>query len=212
MLLSLSQDSSIIGVCTKTLRRWHEKKLLIPDCRTIGGHRRYSIENLTNFTRQSLGNQRRRKKTSLPLTLNRFQSAAIYARVSVIKQKGDLTRQIAFLIKRAKAVGYTEVIVYKDIASGLNDKRPGLKRLIKDAFARKFTSVFITHTDRLARFGTTLLYQVLLLLDIDIVEKGTSSQAPQKDDSPANALVQDVLAILTSYSGRLYRLRRGTFA
>jgi predicted site-specific integrase-resolvase len=144
--------------------------------------------------------------------INKFQRAAVYARVSAVKQKDDLKRQIDFLAKCAREAGFTDIAIYKDVASGLNDKRPGLQRLIKDSFARKFTAVFITHKDRLARFGTRVLYQILELLHIEVKDWDSLSNAPKKDDSPTKELVNDVLAILTSYSGKLYRLRRGACA
>jgi len=140
-----------------------------------------------------------------------FRSAAIYARVSALKQKADLTRQITFLTQTALAGGFGEVCVYKDVASGLNEKRHGLKRLIRDAFAHKFAAVFITHGDRLARFGTSVIRQVLGLLKVPIQAVGVTIVPKQPTQDPLHALVEDVLAILTSYSGKLYRLRRGTF-
>jgi predicted site-specific integrase-resolvase len=136
----------------------------------------------------------------------------MYARVSAVKQKDDLKRQINFLAKCAREAGFTDIAIYKDIASGLNDKRSGLNRLIKSAFAQNFTAVFITHKDRLARFGTRVLYQILELLNIEVKDRNSLSNAPEKGDSPTNELVNDVLAILMSYSGKLYRLRRGACA
>jgi len=154
----------------------------------------------------------RQKKRVNPSYTNQFRRAAIYARVSALKQKADLTRQITFLTQTALAAGFGEVCVYKDVASGLNEKRQGLKRLIRDAFGRKFTAVFITHGDRLARFGTSVIRQVLDLLKVPIQAVGIATTSKQTTKDPMPALVEDVLAILTSYSGKLYRLRRGTFA
>ena len=46
----ISEAAEILGVCTKTIRRWDKSRLII--CfRTIGGHRRISaaeIEKITN--------------------------------------------------------------------------------------------------------------------------------------------------------------------
>jgi len=39
-MLNITEASNLIGVSTKTLRRW-EKKGKITSYRTIGGHRRY---------------------------------------------------------------------------------------------------------------------------------------------------------------------------
>ena len=212
MLLSISQVGTILGVCAKTLRRWHRNGVFIPNCRTVGGHRRYSIEHIESFIKSESKNKRIRKRLHSTPPIQTFQTAAIYGRVSTSKQKDDLTRQIEYLIRQSQEAGFCTRIIYKDIASGLNDKRSGLKRLIRDAFAHKFTTIFITHKDRLARFGTSLIYQVLKLLNIEILDDDSVSKNQQdSNEAPMNTLVNDVLAILTSYSGRLYRLRRGAF-
>lgn len=212
MLLSISQGATILGVCTKTLRRWHRKGVFIPNCRTVGGHRRYSIERIESFIKRESKNKRIRKRLISIPPVQKFQTAAIYGRVSASKQKDDLKRQIEYLILKSQEAGFCSHIIYKDIASGLNDKRSGLKRLIRDAFAHKFSKIFITHKDRLARFGTSLIYQVLRLLNIEVLDDDIVSNHQQdSNEAPMNILVNDVLAILTSYSGKLYRLRRGAF-
>lgn len=214
MLLSIMQASTILGVCTKTLRRWNGSGTFLPDCRTVGGHRRYSVPKLESF----LSSRTKKNEKVAPYKLqehqniNKFQNAAIYARVSAMKQKEDLERQITYLTQQAREAGFNEILIYKDIASGLNDARNGLKRLIRDAFAQKFGVVFISHRDRLARFGTALINQVLNLLHIKIQLVGLTALNEQDTNSPLNALVTDVLAILTSYSGKLYRLRRASFS
>jgi putative resolvase len=212
MLLSISQAARILGVCTKTMRRWDENGTFTTDCRTMGGHRRYSLERLKNFIDENEKLQKKRDKTIAQTQLHSHEHVAIYARVSAAKQKDDLVRQAEFLRKKAREQGYSSVLLYKDIASGLNDNRSGLKRLVRDAFAGKFSALFITHKDRLARFGILLLYQVLQLLGIIIIEHPVESHATPEKSTPASALVKDVLAILTSYSGKLYRLRRGAFS
>ena len=128
MLLSISKVSTILGVCAKTLRRWHRKGIFIPNCRTVGGHRRYSIECIKSFIkRESI---RKRLQSTPPI--QKFQIAAIYGRVSASKQKDDLKRQIDYLVRNSQNAGFRTRIIYKDIAFGLNDKRSGLKRLIRD--------------------------------------------------------------------------------
>ncbi|MFX1297239.1 MAG: recombinase family protein [Promethearchaeota archaeon] len=99
-----------------------------------------------------------------PPPTNRFRCVAIYARVTALKQKADLIRQIIFLTQTTLAAGFGEVCIYKDMMSELKEKRPGLKRLIRDVFAQKFITVFITHGDRLARFDTSIIQQILGLL------------------------------------------------
>ncbi len=56
----------------------------------------------------------------------------IYARVSSSRQKDDLKRQIASLENYARERNWRITGVYKDIASGLNDGRKDLFRMISD--------------------------------------------------------------------------------
>ncbi len=39
-LLSTGKAAAKLNVAVATLRRWHQQGLLVPSCRTIGGHRR----------------------------------------------------------------------------------------------------------------------------------------------------------------------------
>lgn len=42
-----------------------------------------------------------------------------------------------------------------------------MNRLIIDAFVQKFSTIYITYKDQLAMFDTSLIYQVLRLLNIE---------------------------------------------
>lgn len=196
MLLSISRAATILGACTKTLRRWHTKGVLIPDCRTIGGHRRYSIESLELFLNKRLKIKKKKRKSKSLKKFQAYWTAAIYGRVSAVKQKEDLRRQLDYLTMKAQGAGFGTVLIYKDIASGLNDKRGGLKRLIKDAFSRKFTTIYITHKDRLARFGTSIIYQVFMLLNVEIYDLDANTTKNNGKNSLSDELIQDVLAVL----------------
>ena len=121
MLLSISQGSRILGVCTKTMRRWDESGRFKADCRTIGRHRRYSLERLKGFIEDNEKLHKKRNKTIATLQMHSHEQVAIYARVSASKQKEDLVRQAEFLFKKAREQGYSHGLLYKDIASGLND-------------------------------------------------------------------------------------------
>lgn len=62
--------------------------------------------------------------------------AVIYARVSSIKQKrdGNLDQQTERLLKAAKERGYRIVEVIAEQASGINEKRRGLRRIFPNRF------------------------------------------------------------------------------
>lgn len=71
----------------------------------------------------------------------------VYARVSSHDQRADLHRQVA----RATGRGMTVGQVVTEVGSGLNGKRPKLRRVLSDPDTRV---VVVEHRDRLARFGS----------------------------------------------------------
>lgn len=91
------------GVSPSTIRRWEAAGLIGKALRTLGGHRQFLIEE----------DEKRNGRKVIG-----------YVRVLSHDQKSDLVRQI----ERLKAAGYDEVL--SDIGSGLNSKKPGLRRLI----------------------------------------------------------------------------------
>ncbi len=151
MFVRIGVAAGIIGVCTKTLRRWEQRGIIMPH-RTAGNHRRYDRKALEQFRLTGMYK---------PYQPDR-EVVAIYARVSSSRQKDDLVRQLAFLrdhplVSRAKVVHE-----FSDIASGLNDTRKGLHRLLRAAASGQFATVVITYPDRLSRFETRIMYQLLL--------------------------------------------------
>lgn len=80
---------------------------------------------------------------------------AIYARVSTPEQNPE--NQILRLSEVAKGRGYEVIGEYVDIASGANQKRPQLDRMLEDARHGLFDGIIVTKIDRLARSITNLL-------------------------------------------------------
>lgn len=78
----------------------------------------------------------------------------IYARVSSPKQKDDLERQIELLKESVEKNKEQLIKIYKDIGSGMNDKRKGLQRMIKDCLKKpkRIDNVLIMFGDKLTRF------------------------------------------------------------
>ena len=109
--------------------------------------------------------------------------------------------------RRTDFKSYTNV--YKDIASGLNPLRSGLKRLLRYCYVHRerIARVYVTYPDRLARFSPQLLVWILQTLwGIDVVFTRPDGRQPLTEEQE---LVEDVLAILYSFTARLHRRRRG---
>ncbi len=126
-------------------------------------------------------------------------TAAIYARVSSAENKDNLERQAQRLVDYATARGYKIQYVVKEVGSGLNDNRKKLADLLNKS---DYDILIVEHRDRLARFGTN--YMDLLLKRCNIKLDIVNQVEDKKDD-----LMTDLVAIITSFSARLYGQRRG---
>jgi len=128
--------------------------------------------------------------------------AIIYARVSSSDQKDDLERQIENLLNYCSAKGYKVVEVLKDVASGLKTDRRSLLKLFKLISEKKTDVVVITYKDRLTRFGFEYLefFFNRFGVKIEVIHGDEPKDAYQE-------LVEDLIAIVTSFAGRLYGMR-----
>jgi putative resolvase len=90
------------------------------------------------------------------------------------------------------------VRVFRDRASGLREHHPGLDRLL--AHAGVISVVRVTHEDRLARFGSAWLRQ-LLEKDGVLVEVAH----PKGSGGGVEELVEDFTALVATFAGRYVR-------
>jgi predicted site-specific integrase-resolvase len=123
-------------------------------------------------------------------------AVALYARVSSGDQKADLERQLGRLATHASSARLTVIRSIAEIGSGLNGHRPKIMRLLADPAV---SSIVVEHRDRLARFGSEYIEAALAASGRTLVVIDPSEM---KDD-----LVQDMIAILTSFCARLYGRR-----
>jgi putative resolvase len=123
--------------------------------------------------------------------------AVLYARVSAHDQRADLDRQVARLTAWATGQGVAVAEVVTEVGSGLNGKRPKLKRLLADPTV---AVIVVEHRDRLARYGVEQLEAALSAQGrrLVVVDPG------ETDDD----LLRDMIEVLTSFCARLYG-RRG---
>ena len=181
----------------KTLRRWDKSKK-IACFRTIGGHRRFSIKEINRIL-----NRKERDYISGQKELEK--NCVIYCRVSSHKQskRGDLDRQNELLKNYAKLNDFNLIRTYKDVGSGLNTNRKGLWRIIQDSKKNLFSAILISYKDRLTRFGYKYLEKYLSEFNVKIICVNKLD-----DKTPESELVEDLVAIVHSFSGKLYRMRR----
>lgn len=126
------------------------------------------------------------------------KTVCIYGRVSSSKQKDDLKRQIQRCEDFALANGLQIDKTYKEIASGMNDKRPELIKLLENCP----DVIVVEHKDRLTRFGFNYIELLLKKQNCEIL-------VINKEDNDEYDLIQDMISIVTSFCCRLYGKRRG---
>jgi putative resolvase len=123
-------------------------------------------------------------------------TVALYARVGSHDQRRDLDRQLARLSQYAADRTLHVVESVAEVGSGLNGKRRKLLRLLSDA---KVGALVVEHRDRFARFGSEYLEAALAASGRRLIVVDSSEM---NDD-----LVQDMIAVLTSFCARLYGRR-----
>jgi predicted site-specific integrase-resolvase len=119
----------------------------------------------------------------------------VYARVSSSENKSNLDSQADRISQFCNAKGWVVHEVVKECASGLNDQRPKLQKILKE---RKATRLIVEHKDRLTRFGFGYL-TTLFSGDIIVINE------VKEEDSD---LMQDFVSLVTSFCARLYGKRR----
>ena len=191
-LLTISKAAKKLGVHPNSLRNW-EKQGLIKPIRLPGGQRRYSMDELNRLLQDV--------KVSIGP-----ETVVLYARVSTKKQAdaGNLDRQVEQLRRYAREHGFTVKAEFTDIASGLNQKRRGLTNVFKLAEQGEYKKLLIEYPDRLARFGYSYIERHLKYCGVEII-----TAAEKEPEDAQTELVRDLLAIVTSFSARLYGARGG---
>ncbi len=143
---TIREACDILQIDATTLRRWdHEGK--IHCIRLSNNFRRVPEEEINRI---------------LGVKSNRID--AIYARVSSSDQKNDLYNQI----NRLKSL-YPDAQVFSDIKSELKFNRKGFIELLNMIEDNKVNNIYITHRDRLARFGFDLIENICKMHNTRII-------------------------------------------
>jgi len=184
-LYRIGKTSQRLEVSSPTVRNWiYSGK--ITTLRTVGGEHRIPESEI----RRILSISSKERKT------------AIYSRVSFQGQKSDLTTQETLFEHYAIKNGYSNIIKLKDITIGINGKKCGLNKLFQMFINNEVDRVIVNYKDRLTRFG-------FHYLEIYFKGHGTKIIVLNQDEvhDPQKELIDDLLAIVTSFSGEIYGSR-----
>jgi predicted site-specific integrase-resolvase len=181
--LTSRQILKMFNMTAQTLYNWRKNNIIEYKC--LGGRRYlYNIDSITNKIQE-----------------NKFN--VIYCRVSNTKQKDDLIRQEEILKEWCAYNGYKIDIVYKDIASGMNENRLELNKLIEQVIEGKINKIFVTYKDRLTRFGFEYFNKFFTYFGCEIVVINATTETTFEDE-----LIQDLISIIHHFSMKLYSNRR----
>lgn len=191
--VGVAEARAFLGVSSRTLRRYTAEGRL-PDRRSPGGRRVFSLAELEAISH-------RRKLSSAE---EGHGAVVLYARVSSRRQakEGDLGRQMARLEQAARKRRVAGK--FSDVASGLSERRSGLRGALRACLAPEVSELWVTHRERLARFGVGVAEQLLGSHGVSLVEIGEDKELSTSAESD---LVRDMLAVVKSFSGRLYGQR-----
>jgi len=185
--ISIKEASLLFGVTTTTLRRWEKNEVFLPHHRTLGHHRRYKLSSVLNKIK--------------PNKIILKRKTICYARVSSHDQKEDLNRQSKVLYDFCSKNHFENIEVINDLGSGLNFKKKGLNKLIKDIIENKVDKIVLTHKDRLLQFGSDLLINIAKHFNTKTIILNEKVQSFEEN------LASDVLEIITVFSAKLYGSR-----
>lgn len=192
-LISIKKAADQLHSSQNSLRKW-EKQGKIKAIYTAGGHRRYRQEDINALAGDDC-----------PIDINTVKNrCAIYARVSTGEQKqhGDLDRQVSRLSSEAVKRKLVIVSIISEVASGMNDKRPKLHKMMDLAINKQIDIVLIEHKDRLTRFMFDYLVKFFESHGVNVIwtEEVLGKSYEQE-------LVEDILSLMASFSAKIYSRR-----
>jgi len=182
----IGQTAKYLGVSIQTIKMWL-KNQKIQSIRTLGGEQQFSRSEINRILGQ---------KTPIP------KKTILYSRVSSRDQIHDLESQEALLEQFAVQNNYVQIVKFKDVGSELNPKRLGFTKMLKRINNQEVAVVITPYRDRLIRFGFEYLESYFQSHQTKIIVLNQEGiQDPQKE------LVDDLIAIITSFSDKIYGLR-----
>jgi predicted site-specific integrase-resolvase len=125
------------------------------------------------------------------------QKTAVYARVSSSENRSNLDSQAERVATYCAARGYKVEKVVKEVGSGVNDQRPKFQALLGD---KTVSRIVVEHRDRATRFGFHYLRTLL-------ENEGRRIEVINESEGDKEELIQDLIAIITTFVGRYYGQR-----
>ena len=178
--------ADLFQVSTKTIQKWDNKGILKFE-RSPTNRRVLPKETLIEYLKS---------KNMFYEDESLSKRDVIYARVSTYGQQkqGDLDRQVDYILSNRNDL--KNVLVLKDLGSGLNSKRKKLLKLIDMILNDEVNRIFITHKERLMGFGFEYIEAICKHHDVEIVV----IQIEEDDKLVKQELEKDINSLLATLS------------
>ncbi len=183
----ISEFAKRIGKGPSTLRRWDAEGKLVAK-RSASGQRYYTDDDF--YKALGLDPPAKDKKV------------IVYCRVSSRGQSDDLKSQVKAMELFCLNAGIAVDEWVKEFGGGMNFKRKKFLALMERIERRELSKLLIAHKDRLVRFGFDYFEQFATRHGCEIVIVNQESLSPQQE------MVEDLMAIVHTFSCRLYGLRK----
>ena len=151
--------ANLFQVSTKTIQKWDNKGVLKFE-RSPTNRRVLPKETLIEYLKS---------KNMFYEDETLSKRDVIYARVSNYMQQkqGDLDRQVDYIL--SNRTDLKNVLILKEVRSSLDSKRKKLLKLIDMILNDKVNRIFITHKDRLTRFGFEYIESICNHHNVEII-------------------------------------------
>jgi len=184
-IYSIKQFSERMNLSLSTLRRYDASGRLLAK-RRPSGHRFYDESDVRKV---------------LKLVPPDEQKVIVYCRVSSQGQKDDLKSQVKAMNEYCIATGQKVDEFIQEIGGGMNFKRKKFLYIMDEVSMGKVKKLIIAHKDRLSRFGFDFFDHFCSANGCQLEVVNQESLSPEKE------MVEDLMAIIHTFSCRLYGLR-----
>ena len=182
----VAEFAAKVGMSPETIRRM-DNDGRFPARRSTTGQRYYDDADVRRF---------------LNLPIANHAATVVYCRVSSSSQRRDLQSQILCMENFCSSSGIVVDEWISEVGGGMNMKRPKFLDLVFRISQGQVCHLLVSHKDRLSRFGFDLIEGLAERMGCKI------TVVNQPSSSPDSELVEDLLAVVHTFSCRLYGLRK----
>jgi resolvase (fragment) len=176
--------ADLFQVSTKTIQKWDNKGILNFE-RSPTNRRVLPKETLIEYL----------KSKNMFYEDESLKRDVIYARVSTYRQQkqDDLDKQVNYILSNRDDL--KNVLILKELGSGLNSKRKKLLKLIDMILNDEVNRIFITYKERLTRFGFEYIESICNHHNVKIVIM-QSEQDNKSVEQELEEYIKSLLALL----------------